>query len=328
MPHFVQVAVHPSQFPGAVHAQLRAAFAARRMNHKFHYDTARRARRWLAVHAAHSPARTDPDCLETYQRAFAAAAGRLAGADVQLVGLGCGGGQKDAQLLRELARLPRRLAYVPLDVSLALVLIARDAACAAVPENLIQPFVADLAEADDLPAAFDELNVAGAARLFTFFGMIPNFEPGVILPRLAALLRAEDWLLFSANLAPGNDYAAGVARVLPQYDNPETHRWLWTVLEDHGADHGDGDLRFGVEADPAAPELLRIAAHWELSRAATLVLDEETFPLAAGERFRLFFSYRHTPQTVERLLGRHGLRVADIWITRSGEEGVFLCRRP
>jgi len=43
--------------------------------------------------------------------------------------------------------------------------------------------------------------------LVTFFGMIPNFESQEILPKLASLIRSKDFLLFSANLAPGENYA-------------------------------------------------------------------------------------------------------------------------
>ena len=324
MSTLVQVSIHPSQFPDAVHAELRASLAGRRMNHKFHYDTPGRARRWLAVHEAHSPARTDPDCLATYDRAFSGAAAALSGTEVQVIGLGCGGGQKDARLLRELVARRRRCSYVPLDVSPTLVLVAREAARQVISEDSIHPCVADLAAADDLGGILEKLGCTDRPRLFSFFGMIPNFEPALILPRLAALLRADDWLLFSANLAPGADYAAGVRQMLPQYDNAETRRWLWTVMEDHGAGSEERKLHFAVEPDPVDADLLRLAAHWEVTRDATLVLEQERFPIEAGERFRLFFSYRHTPMTVVRLLGRHGLEVVDAWPTASGEEGVFL----
>ena len=80
--------------------------------------------------------------------------------------------------------------------------------------------------------------------------MIPNFEPQVILPRLAALLRPADYLLFSANLAPGADYAAGVQRILPLYDNALTRDWLMTFLLDLGVETADGELRFVIEDDP------------------------------------------------------------------------------
>jgi L-histidine N-alpha-methyltransferase len=79
--------------------------------------------------------------------------------------------------------------------------------------------------------------------------MIPNFEPQIILPKLASLVRPKDFLLFSANLAPGNNYAAGVKKVLPQYDNPLTRDWLMTFLLDLGVERGDGKLRFKIEDD-------------------------------------------------------------------------------
>jgi len=82
--------------------------------------------------------------------------------------------------------------------------------------------------------------------LITFFGMIPNFEPQLILPRLAALVRPADHLLFSANLAPGSDYAAGVRQVLPLYDNALTRDWLMTFLTDLGVERDDGELRFSI----------------------------------------------------------------------------------
>jgi len=132
------------------------------------------------------------------------------------------------------------------------------------PENCF-PLVCDLATADDLPAVLDALPVSGAARLVTFFGMIPNFEPQVILPRLAALLRPEDCLLFSANLAPGVDYAAGVRRILPLYDNALTRDWLMTFLLDLGVEAGDGELGFAVEDDPAGSGLKRVTASFRLA---------------------------------------------------------------
>jgi L-histidine Nalpha-methyltransferase len=187
--------------------------------------------------------------------------------------------------------------------------------------------VCDLATADDLADVFNAQTESGAARLITFFGMIPNFEPQLILPRLASLIRPEDHLLFSANLAPGADYAAGVQKVLPLYDNPLTRDWLMTLLTDFGVEHGDGELHFILEDDPAGSGLKRIAANFHFSRARQIKLDGETFPFKSGESIRLFFSYRHTPDNVRSLLARHDLVVREQWTAKSGEEGVFLCRK-
>jgi hypothetical protein len=177
-----------------------------------------------------------------------------------------------------------------------------------------------------LPAVFDQTLAPEAARLITFFGMIPNFEPDLILPRLASLLRPPDTLLFSANLAPGPDYAAGVRQILPQYDNPPTREWLLTFLLDLGVERADGDLRFTIETNPAT-SLQRVIGNFHFAKPHRLAIESDTFDFAAGSVIRLFFSYRYTPARVCAALASYGLTVNEQWITPSEEEGVFLCRR-
>jgi L-histidine Nalpha-methyltransferase len=157
--------------------------------------------------------------------------------------------------------------------------------------------------------------------------MIPNFEPEVILPRLATVVRPADTLIFSANLAPGNDYTAGLQRILPFYDNALTRDWLMTFLLDLGVENDDGDLRFVVEADPAGSALKRVAAYFHFTRPREVQVSGERFQFSVGEAVRLFFSYRHTPALVRALLGQHGLQVIEEWIAPSEEEGVFRVSR-
>jgi len=180
-----------------------------------------------------------------------------------------------------------------------------------------------LAGVNDMAPVFNQSHTSPATRLTTFFGMIPNFEPEMILPKLASLIGGEDWLLFSANLAPGSDYEKGVKTVLPQYDNPLTRDWLLAFLLDLGVELADGDLRFIIED---VNGLKRIVARFHFVRSRTIAVDNERFEFRAGDSIRLFFSYRYTPELVRRMLGQHGLAVADQWITKSEEEGVFLCR--
>src|SRR3954470_9008964 len=90
-----EVFIHASQFPDAVRAELLRSLRTREVNHKFHYESRKQAQKWLALHEAHSPARTDDDCLATYDRAFREVAAGVSGRNLQVVGLGCGGGQKD-----------------------------------------------------------------------------------------------------------------------------------------------------------------------------------------------------------------------------------------
>jgi uncharacterized SAM-dependent methyltransferase len=327
MSSLVRVAIHASQFPENVRRDLLESLRTRRVNHKFHYDSVKQTQQWLALHQAFSPSRTDADCAATYDRSFAAVAARIESRRVHLIGLGCGGGRKDTRLLKLLQESGRKAFYTPSDVSMAMVLVARQTAMAVVPPEDCSPLVCDLASADDLPQVLDALPVSGAARLITFFGMIPNFESHVILPRLAGLLRPADYLLFSANLAPGADYEAGVQRILPLYDNALTRDWLMTFLLDLGVQASDGELHFAVEDDPAGSGLKRVAAYFRFQRAREIQVDAQRFRFPAGEAIRLFFSWRHTPSLVRSLLGKHGLGVLDEWITKSGEEGVFLVSR-
>ena len=322
----VNVVIHASQFPEKVRRDLLESLRARRVNHKFHYDSVKQTQKWLALHQAYSPTRNDADCAAIYDRGFAAAAARVKSKAVHVIGLGCGGGQKDTRLLKLLHAGGRKVFYTPCDVSTAMALTARRTALAIVPEKNCFPLVCDLATTDDLPAVLDSRITHHTSRIFTFFGMIPNFEPQIILPKLVSLVRPKDFLLFSANLAPGNNYAAGIKKVLPQYDNPLTRDWLMTFLLDLGVERGDGDLGVKIE-DDRMNGLKRIVVGFRFTRARQIEVDGERFDFRAGETIRLFFSYRYTPERVRKVLARYGLEVCDQWTTKSEEEGVFLVER-
>ena len=324
MSDIASVAIHPSQFPAAVRRDLLASLRTRRINHKFHYDSVKQTHKWLALHQAHSPSRRDPDCARVYDRSFVAATAQIKSSGVHLIGLGCGGGQKDARLIKLLHAGRRQVSYSPCDVSTAMVLVARQAALESGLAENCHPFVCDLASADDLPDCFRQRTPMKARRLITFFGMIPNFEPEKILPGLAALVRPKDLLLFSANLAPGKNYAKGMKTILPQYDNALTRDWLMTFLTDLGMEARDGKLRMTIQDGGFG--LKRVVAAFHFRRARRIELDGERFDFVAGEALRLFFSYRYTADRVAELLARHGLAVCAQWITKSEEEGVFLCR--
>ena len=326
-PLCARVLIHPSQSPAAVRKALLDSLRTRRVNHKFHYDSYKQTEKWLELHQAFSPSRTDPDCEEVYDRSFERIAELIDGSSAHLVGLGCGGGQKDTRLLRRLRDSGSDVGYTPLDVSTAMVLVAREAALAVVADDACFPVVCDLGQAGDLASVLDAQTPANFKRLLTFFGMIPNFEPAVILPRLSGLIRSGDTLLFSANLVPGPEYRTGIENILPLYDNNLTREWLMMFLWDLGFERADGHLDFGVESDPAGSALLRVAATFCCDRARVLAVHGERFEFLPGDRIGLFFSYRHTPGLVRDLLEPYGLAVSEQWITRSGEEGVFLARK-
>lgn len=326
-PAAAHITVHASQFPGSVRRALMESLRTRQVNHKFHYDSVKQVGKWLALHQACSPSRAEASCARAYELAFDAAAARVAGARVHLVGLGCGGGRKDAALLRRLRAPGRELFYTPVDVSTAMVLEGWQSALAEIPASHCFPLVCDLASAGNLADVLEQPQAANSTRLYTFFGMIPNFEPGMILPRLADWVRTGDWLLFSANLAPGTDYAAGVRHILPQYDNALTRDWLITFLLDLGVQADDGAMRFCVEGDPEGNGLQRVAAYFDFARPRRLEAEGERFEFKPGDSLRLFFSYRYTPERVRAVLQPHGLQVLGEWLAGSGEEGVFLVER-
>ncbi|HEY3854185.1 MAG TPA: L-histidine N(alpha)-methyltransferase [Verrucomicrobiae bacterium] len=321
MPSTLSVAVHPSQFPEIVQRELIDGLRQRRVSPKFHYQSYKQSQKWLAVHEAWSPARNDADCAAIYKHGFSAACKLISGRRVVVIGLGCGGGQKEAQLLTLLSEQGKEPSFIPCDVSLPLVLTASEAGQRAVKGLHLNPLLCDLTAADDLRFVFDDFGNASVPRIITFFGMIPNMEPDDALSRLATLVRPGDVLLVSANLAPGPNYAAGVNKILPGYDNAETREWLLTFLIDIGIGREDGTLQIKIED---AEELKRIVADFQFSGSVVATVQGERVEFPAGEQLRLFFSYRYTPEIVERLLKLHKLKLAEKWITKSEEEGVFL----
>jgi len=315
------ITIHSSQFPENVRRDFLASLRARRVNHKFHYDSVKQTQKWLALHQAYSPTSNDADCRAIYEKGFAAAAQKIKAKQVHVIGLGCGGGQKDTRLLKLLKRRGREVFYTPCDVSAVMVLVARKTALAVLPETNCFPFVCDLVTAGELQKCL----VTRHPSLVTFFGMIPNFEPQEILPKLASLIHKNDFLLFSANLSPGTNYAAGLKKILPQYDNALTRDWLMTFLLDLGVEKKDGELRFAIE--DGGFDLKRVVAQFCFSRAQQIKVDDERFKFRHGESIRLFFSYRYTPERVCKILAGHGLQVCGQWIAQSEEEGVFLCKK-
>lgn len=322
----VPVNVHSSQFPDQLRRELLESFRNRKINHKFHYESRGQAQRWLRVHDKYSPSRTDEETQKEFADVFAAAAKFVERPAVHIIGLGCGGGTKDMMLVEHLRRLGKMLVYSACDSSLPLVLTARQKALAVLDERHVHDLVADFVAADDLKRTFITQTTGNSTRIINFLGMIPNFEPGEILARISALLRPNDLLIFSANLAPGDDYRAGVEKVLPQYDNEETRNWLMSVLIDHGIESGDGELKFDVE-EVADNNLIRIVARFHFTTEKTIEIDGEEFLFASGDAIRVFFSYRHTVETVRTWLDKESIEVVDERITAAGEEGIFICRK-
>jgi uncharacterized SAM-dependent methyltransferase len=325
MSTIANVAIHRSQFPEQVHRDLLASLRSRKISHKFHYDSVKQTQKWLALHQQYSPSRNDRDCRAIYDHGFKAAVERIKSKGVHLIGLGCGGGQKDTRLLKLLKASGKEAFYTPSDVATAMVLTARREALEVCPSENCFPVVCDLETMNDLSSVFDLPVARRAARIVTFFGMIPNFEPANILPKLSSFVFKDDLLLVSANLAPGKDYLTGIKTILPQYDNPLTCDWLLTFLLDLGIEKNDGDLHFEIELTHNG--LGRIVANFYFKRRRRVEIGDDVFDFKVREKIRLFFSYRYTPALISKMFARQKLEVIEHWVVKSGEEGVFLCRK-
>src|SRR5260221_8574776 len=107
MSSVASVAVHSSQFPENVRRDLLTSLRSRQVNHKFHYDSVKQTQKWLALHQAFSPSRTDADCAATYDLSFAAATKHITAPSLHLIGLRCGAGHNGTHLL-PLLRQSRR----------------------------------------------------------------------------------------------------------------------------------------------------------------------------------------------------------------------------
>ena len=298
--------IHSSQSLEAIRCAREASLSTGQIDHTFHYASPRQSELWLAVHRAHSPAKTDSQVEKIYRDLFAEIAPHWKNQPVHVVALGCGGSHKDTLLLEALEAVGAHVRFTPVDVSPALALLSAQAGREFCDEP-IRPLVADLLHFPALPDAIASYD-GGESRLFTFFGLIPNFEPEAILPQLRGWIRPQDQLLLSANLAPALDespgeYRAAMEIVKPQYDNAETRAWLSRVLMDWGLE---------TRADSYT---LSIEEHGGLLRFVASVTD-----------LRLFFSYRYTPERLRATLAARGLKLGVGQISASREEGVWTAK--
>ena len=226
-----------------------------------------------------------------------------------LLALGCADGTKEALLLK---KLPKPAYLLAADTNLSL---ARRAA-RRLPGKQKAFQKIDLNSAFQISSCLHvlvhvhEYPHLPRPRLFTLFGVLPNLDPLPLLRRLARKMKRGDFLLFSANLAPGKSGFAGARKVLSQYDNPPTRRWLEMAVEAYRPKLPKGRLQFGVYPDPQQKSLARIEARWMAGKKAWIV----------------FSSRRPTVSQVETWIPKVGLRKVARFLDPRGEEGLWLVR--
>ncbi|MDH6100808.1 L-histidine N(alpha)-methyltransferase [Anabaenopsis sp. FSS-46] len=324
---FENVYVHSSQFPNQVYQDYLNGFFLKKINHKFHYDSVKQSQKWLKIHESYSPARTSDDCVNAYAKCFQKTADFIdINSHIQLIGLGCGSGEKDKLLVSYLEHKERAIIYYPVDVSLSLSVISAQKVRESYPQVSVQPVVCDLLHADDLIQELGEQG-NGYTKIITFFGMTPNFTPDEFLPLLNNFLQSGDILLMSANLSPGDDYLGGVQQILPQYDNDLTKDWLITVLADAGINQEHGTIKFSIEDDVNYPSLKRVNARFEVDSDISFKLEGQVIEWHSGDKVQLFFSYRYTTAKMQAILQEYNIKVLDYWEGADQQEGVYFCQK-
>ena len=261
------------------------------------YSSPALGRLWKKVHLACSPFLHRPALQRLYQRPAVFLRRQLKGS-YSLIALGCADGAKEALLLR---KLPKPDFLLAADTNLPL---ARHAArrLPAQRKGFLKIDLSSSLPAFHLPPS--------TPWLFTLFGVLPNLDPLPLLQRVARKMKPGDFLLFSTNLAPGGSGFAGAQKVLPQYDNPPTHRWLETAVKACRPKLPAGRLQFCVRPDPRQKSLARIEARWVSPKRAVTV----------------FSSRRPTTAQVETWIRQARLKKLTRFLDSHGEEGVWLVR--
>ena len=294
--------VHESQMLEALEAELAASLEQGFVPPKFLYTSPRQSELWLELHQQCAP-------TADLGAPYLDSAPHLPKEIRSLVSLGCGGGEKEVSILDV---LNRDIEFIPTDVSEPL---AQTAAQLAQQNNIPtgNPLVFDLATANDA-AQFLQPH-ASQPCLFTFFGIIPNFPPTLILPKVRSLMENNDHLLASANLAPN-----GMEPILEQYDNPPTRRWLEQFLTEH--EISGGILRVNIRRQD---HIEWFQADYIFEAGTQVSIGGRPIQFRSGDALKLFVSHRYTPDSATKVFAEHGLCISQTFLSENQEEGVFLC---
>jgi len=316
--HFLQVKVHRSLEPEMSAEQLTEALATGFTPTRLLYLNPRQARQWQRLASSHSPAQRRDDGAVSYEQIHSGATERLAGADsVQIVGLGCGDGRKEA-LLASAFPPGTNLSFVPVDASLPLIQIAARAIPAYQPLESELPILADLESVGDELAAMVPRK-KGASRVVTLYGVLPWMDTRDAIGLARELLVPGDLLCVSGNLYSNNLLGRGSLK--DQYDNPETRAWIEMMLEDLGLGERSGELAIEIASDQAAP---RVTGSFTLLQAASVDTGDGAIEIREGTVLRVFQSVRHSIELLEMAVANGGLKVHERAVSPSGEEGVVL----
>ncbi len=296
------------EFENALAESLRS----NQLDPKLLYVTPRQAELWRQVFLKHSPIHANPEFGRIYREAFAHMAKQAPMDEAYIVGLGCGTGIKEAAFCAELKSRGRKVLFSPIDISVDLIGEAKRTLAAA-GATYAGGMACDMENVDRVAQWIDETGHE-APIFFTFFGVVPNMTPSLVLRLFRAILRPGDTLVVSAHLAPISEDIAlpdAMRKVLPQYDNAETLAWLLAGLEEWGLSDRLEPPRMEIGEVEGMPAFVAMAK-WKTA--------ETSNPL------RVFHSVRYTPNLFEKMLSDGGFHFELLAITGCREEGIWAVR--
>ena len=262
--------------------------------------------------------RTEREIFAQYADEILAAAGkdRLA-----MIELGAGTAAKTGVLLAAAVRRQERVSYYPIDISVSALEEARTRIGEDLPQVAVRPIVADYTtELDEIPAP-------ACRRMVLYIGSsIGNFEPdeaAVLLRNVRGQLAPGDLLLL------GVDHIKDRATLLRAYNDgagvtAEFNRNVLTRIQrELGADFRPRLFRHRVLWNDREA---RIEMHLEslVSQEVAIPSLELTVGFRRGETIHTENSYKFTPETAGKLMGRSGFAVRRNWMDSRGWFGVYL----
>ena len=269
------------------------------------------ARLWKKVHLSCSPFCRRPAVRRLYTQPTTVLRVLLRHAPYNFIALGCAEGLKESLLLRKLPK-PTLLLTADTCLSMAKIAARKLPAYAKIARQIDLTSPSSISRILTPPIPRSKSKAPRPARLITLFGVLPNLDPLPLLRYLVKNMGPKDLLLFSTNLAPGENGRRGARRLLPQYDNPPTHKWLQGVALRTRPRLSPGSIHFGVYPDTTQPSLSCIEARWFVGNKPT---------------HTLFSSRRPTLSQVKSWIQTSGLTRIHQWIDPKGEEGIWLTTR-
>lgn len=295
--------------------ELAVSLAAGELPDHFLYLGEEGAGNWLSL-AGSEEYDISARLEELLRRSLEALVPRLP-ASPDVVSLGAGSGRKERLILSALTERGGRPSYFPLDISSPLI----DAALEAVADLELSGcgLVAKVEALPRLAPCFRPPRL-----LCTLGNNFSNFEPGWLLPLLAAQIGPRDHLLLDLHVVPP-DYGAAQAEVAGRYGCSLNQAFNLGPLLARGLNGEDCELSLELIEAPGLGWRTRKTIH--LKRSAEVRCGGRSVRLAAGTTLRLGFTFKYTAQGIERLLNLHGFEVAERFATPDAAFLLLLLQR-